>query len=490
MAVSNSVFFPVVDVPDIEAVGLEVTVADWRDYSTYVCDLNGYVALSFSDELTDEGQGSITLSLESPFWDTTLGNGYPARDLLEKTYLIQCWEDGVLRFEFLGGNLSRENHIDSDESREVVLSGPGSAHVLTWGQVFPKAFPNPPSSSIINFDWNFQQQVAMKLWILLLKSSQSRGVIPYVKPNFTPTYDSGGVRWADINHTLIYEVIFGQNLREMLDEFTGQDVSKNAGIRADWHMRPKFQLDVKQNFGVHREGSVIFYDGDVLLKQRDRNRDAIRNYVTIRHDLTGDISISYDNTSIARYQKREHIEVREGLWDVPRRSAITKALQQQLSSEDSSWTVQIPYGRPTRRPFRDFEVGDWIGISTPQDNDWNKIEPYRVMAISIDVSGDDEIQCELTLESLWKSNQRKLAQKIQSIIATPPKGTVKLPYPAPTTKTPVVYDPNAGYIADPSFSGGGGSNSVWVMPTDPATTAKTKDEVNVHDWWLESAEEQ
>lgn len=202
---TNSIWVGVRVAEALEDVGWEVKVVSHRDMATLLAVIPEYVELMFGPQLADTGAGTITLDLDMEFWNSTLSDGRPASALLDDEDLWQCYQDGVLRFEFLGRSVD-ETLLQDGETRAVVISGPGAAEVLNWAKVLPKGFPNPSSSTGTNTDltqgvgvWQFPDgTTSMTIYLALLKAAQNRGIIPWVTPTFTGTTDSAGAPWADV----------------------------------------------------------------------------------------------------------------------------------------------------------------------------------------------------------------------------------------------------------------------------------------------------
>jgi hypothetical protein len=100
--------------------------------------------LQFVKQMNDVGSGTVTLSQDDPFWSTNLTDGAAAHELLDNENLWQVWQDGVIRFEFLGETIS-EALVQEGESRIATVTGPGTLAALKWAAAMPPGFP-----SIIN----------------------------------------------------------------------------------------------------------------------------------------------------------------------------------------------------------------------------------------------------------------------------------------------------------------------------------------------------
>lgn len=478
MAISNSVFLNIKDTPPLDGKGWEVRILSYKDFQTTVAVLSNYQNLMVGPMINDVGSGSVSFSMEDSFWDTYLWSGVSARDILNKSYLFQCWEDGVLRFEFIGQRV-REDIVNDNEEYKVSISGPGTAATLEWAQVFPPNFPKYNKT----VHW-YNKYAAMKMYSLLIRAAQKRGTIRFVGLNFDHLKDSSGAAWADLNNPRIYKITYGDNLLDTLNDMTGQNASDPWTVRADWFMRPNFTLDVRQKFGARLETQVIFFEGDIEDKSRDRNREKIKNYVSVS-DSAGNYSLVSDTSSRNSWMQREHIDRRDGLTDVKVRKAVANVLLDMLKVEDSEWTITIPYDRPTRRPFRDFGVGDYIGIARFNGASASTVEAFQVRGITVEVT-DEKTTCELTLESWNQARQRILERALTRLLHPDPLKSIKVPngYKVPKTPPmPVIWDPDKGFSADPNYSLGGGGGGVFIQHTDPALN--TANNVQTGDLWLQ-----
>lgn len=483
MATSNSVYLTVRETPPLENTGWEIRILSYKDYVTPVAITNSYLSLDFSDELNDIGGGSIEFSLTDPFWKQDLWTGgTTALDLLEGEYLFQCWEDGVHRFDFLGERVKLKL-VSADNDPSVVISGPGTAAFMQWGIILPPGFPYYKAG----VHWS-KTDPAMQYFYKLLKAAQGRDTIPWVSPTFSLTKDSTGADWADLKSVIpVEDIEYGADLLDTLNTVTGQDDTEHHNIRADWHMAPGCQLDVRQDGGVHLESKVIFWDSDIFEKNRDRERENIRNYVVVS-DSMGHYSLKHDSASKARWNRREYLDTKhQQLVDTGRRKKAAEIILAMKKLEDSEWTIQVPYDRYTRRPYRDYGVGDWIGIARYTEGAESKVDPYRVLAIAIRVTKDDTT-VELTLQSLLDLRQKKLERAMDKLLHTNPLGGIKLPddpYKVPDTPPmPVIWDPSNGFQVGDEWPGTSSTgNRVFISAVDPATDSTN--DVQTGDFWLD-----
>ncbi len=429
MATSNSLFLAVRETPPAERAGFTVRVLDAADFRTPVAMVSGYLSLSIGPELSAPGAGSITLDAESPFWAGELLDGQPAIAVLDRIYLWEAWEDGALRFQWLG-MVVEERLIGDDDTHAVVVSGPGIAQVLARASVLPQYFP-PAKSSLPKGQAAWKQYPlnwpAMRVWLDQFNRAKARGTIAYVTPMFTASTDSGGEPWEVVNSpattaTGFVELEAGTNLLDLLDVQTGQDTSKQDAMRADWYMHPGFKLDVRKTIGTRREKQVIFFEGGLDRVERTRVRDEIANYV-VTVDLYGQTSFAKDTASIAKWQQQETLVSQyQNISDAARRQAISNVVLQQRRDEKSQWVIQVPYDGDGRKPFRDYDIGDWIGVARFTTHHVSQVEAYRVLAIVITVPDTGEPVVELTLQSKLDAAQKDLEKKLTSILNSISKG--------------------------------------------------------------------
>ncbi len=480
MATSNSVFFAVVTAPPLDNAGWSVRVLDHTDFSTVVAYVNEWSTLAIAPQLNDPGTGSIVLDADSPFWATTLPNGEPATVLRDREYLWEAWENGVLRMQWLG-TTRRQVEVTDDETRPWSISGPGAAHVLTWAKVFPPGFPDPPAE----LTWPFTDTTpAMEIWLNLLQAAQGRGTVPWVQPIFTATRDAAGAIWADVATTyttpgrLMPEL--GSDLLTQLDTATGQTLSKPAGMRAEWVMWPGFQLDVRPTIGVHRESTVIFYETQLRSVEKVGLSENVANVVVVR-DSYGNITPATDATSIARWNRREWLHQQDNADEQAKRSAIAQIMLDQRSGERESWTIQVPYELPDRRPFVDYQLGDWIGVGLHDPVNGHVTNAYRVVAIAVQIDDTGTPTVELTLQSVLDSKQRELEKQLTAVVNTVTNVSNTIGTELPVgPDVPLVYQPGTGWIpvSDLDLGGGGGIGGgiqVFIQADDPGTDAHTGD---------------
>lgn len=528
---TNSVYFQVIDQGQRDTIDGQTVTVDNIGWQVRVRDMHynllavipEFVEVSAGPELCAAGAGSITLDRDHEFWATTLNNGEPATSLLDFEHLWCCYENGSLRYEFLG-RAPDETEVSDDEARPIKISGPGAAEAMRFGKIMPPGFPKPPPSglnyetavtsnnNVVTLGWEFPfKWPAMQMWWTLFKSCQSRGVLTFVNPTFTDTADSAGSAWVYVPTVETeskysgYRPTQGTDLLDFLNQCTGQDFDKHFADRNEWVMHPGFRLECRKVIGVNRSGVPVtgatgvkaatgnvvrFFEGNLLDKQRVRSREEIANFVVVI-DQDGNFSTAADTASIKRWGIREDYRSQNlNITVASLRDQLAHAYLEQTKLEKSEWTITVPYGLPGRRPFVDFNVGDWIGIGTYTAEKTTRIDGYRVLAIVVTVDANGYGSVELTLQSKIEARLKQLEARVTTIINTinntQPKDT-KQP-PGGDSGDSGGSDIDFGHgIVRPSvtlnslLSGAAGLGRVWIQATDPG------DKAAVGDFWYNTA---
>ncbi len=496
---SNAIYLNVYAPPAQPGTGWQLKVRD-PDFYYYppIAEIYEWTALTVGVELNATGAAQVTFDLDSPFWSGTLQDGRPATALLDRVYWWEAYEDGELRFEFLGSNVE-EAFVDASETRVATVSGPGMAQLLARAVIFRPGWPAPvpsglnPQTAVSSSDmaptlgWEFPADWStMRMWWTMFDSALTRFAsdIQAVNPLFTDFVDSAGNPWQYIPTVQTvsgygYRPTPGMNLLDFLNECTGQDPDKYFGQPVEWFMRPGRNLEVRPTIGVHREKQVVFWEGSTLTKHRNRVRDDIYNYIVVV-DVNGDTSTMTSTRSIAKWGRREQLQDKnQNITEGSRRNFVAGIYMQMQADEKSEWTIQVPYSEPQRRPFIDYDIGDWIGIAQYTPGRSSVVDPYRILAITISVDADGQPTVELTLQSKLDSLQQNLQREMTRVLNTPKdENFVSLPYPPSDPSTIIAYpDGSFGYgDIGSDFAGGlGGGTRVFIQQDDPGDAAKVGD---------------
>lgn len=522
---TNSRFLSIASREQDINTGWSIHVLDYKDMTSLVAIITEFSEFSFTQELNGVGTGSITMDEDSPFWVQLLENKSSTRLLLDREYVFEAWDRNTPRFAWLGQTVTN-TVIGEDATRSVQISGPGIAQVLTWAKVWRPGWPTTvPIIKYINstaqpgkkipvwretsyndslsaFQWGFPTNYpTMRMWYTVFQAAQRRGLIKFVKPMFTATTDSAKKPWQliktiqNVTGELYQPADRDQTLLDFLNNCTGQDFTAWFGQRLEWIMYPGFKLDVRTTIGTDRSQSVRYFHGNVISKERTRDREAIYNRVCAQ-DVDGDETNVTDSASVKEWNLREQWNTTtKEVTDVGLRSQIANRLVQQSKDEKDQWTLKVAYDTPDRVPFRNFFVGDKIGVNADFAGMGLVVVgdpvPYRVMAITINMTAENLIpECELTLQSMLDSKQNELQKQITKLINYPQSwnlGDLKNVNTAPATdgssggSNSLVYDPdNRTWNAGVGGSGSGGGVRVFFGTNDPSYTQT----VNAGDIWV------
>lgn len=444
----NSLFLPVHNPVLASNINWNVKVFSVSDnFTTPLAVIEDFVELVGSVSLCDVGGGSVTLDLDSPVFTTNLTNGEPGSYLLTPGLLFRAYESGVARFEFFAERRSATEASSDNSVRAVTVSGRGSAAALARARVLTPGFPTTTTTF-----WNFKDQSRMSAWMRLFNAAKQRGTVTYVSPMFTMNADSNGTPWADtptsVSSQPVYTPDLNQDLLDVLNVVTGQNIDEVAGMRAEWVMHPGFKLDVRPTIGVHREHEIVFNDGGAVnSREMDASSEDLANYVAVR-DVYGRVSLARSTESADEFGQVEILHEYNHLTNPNNARAVANTLLELSKDEYMSWTLSVKPDYVGRTVFRDFGIGDWVGVDKfNATSGASTVQEFRVMSIGVSVNRDS-YTCELTLNSRLDLNIRKLKERLNKIINMPNPGTLPtLPSPSP-------------------IPGGGGGGPYGLVPVD------------------------
>ena len=323
----------------------------------------------------------------------------------------------------------------------------------------------------------------MGVWYSIFTAAQARGTIPFVTTLMNTTQDSFGNLWTDSNSVQIQN---GTDLFSLLQSHT-------AIVDADFIMRPGFNLEVglpetgQITLGTDRSASIILRDGQWLLtKQYTRDRSQIANLDgAVNSDGT---TISAKSAqSIARWGQREAwvqtaVQVNTTSIEIAAQASVL-----QTADEVQSYTITINPYAPGARAFKDFRVGDWIGLEQsgplPGQPDFGAagVTAIRVTGIAVAVDATGLITVELTISTYLQYLQERLqyivnkmgGQFINSLGTTPVTSNAAGGVP---TNLPTVFAPNLGFLTDiPTTGVTHGAQLVFNSITGQWQAAQTLD---------------
>jgi hypothetical protein len=301
----------------------------------------------------------------------------------------------------------------------------------------------PSSSGNIYFG-----EPIMAVWDSIFTAAQERGTIPFITTALDGATDSFGNPWTDSESVQIEN---GTDLYSLLQSHT-------AIVDADYIMQPGFVLQVglpvegSITLGVDRSEQVVFREGQwIQQKQYTRDRSQIANLDGGVNSDGTTISAS-DEDSILEWGQREGW-VQTAVQVNPQSMEIAvQASVQQTADEVESYTIQVDPAQPGCRAWKDYNVGDWIGLEAPgpepggPDFSANSVSAVRVTAIAISVDATGLVTCQLTLMTYLQWLQEQLqylvnkmgGQFINSLGTTPVTSSAN----GVPTQLPTIFAPN------------------------------------------------
>lgn len=354
-------------------------------------------------------------------------------NVLEDENLWNIYEDGSLKFQFLG-ELVEEIVVQEDQTKSVKVQGRGIGSVLEWGKVFPVGWP-----TVVKLEQEFVGKPAIFVWLTLLNQCKARGTLTFVSPSFTLTQDSAGAPWADLNNITVSP---GEDLLGLLKRFCEL-------IGADWQMQNGFVLDVRQSWGTHKEDTIVFWPADEQLEQgRVRDRQSIANVIAVK---TGDKKAIYaeglDTASAGRYQRRELYLEASDARGKPQGQVVAQTALRVNKAEIKSLTMKVVPDEAKAEMLVDYTIGDWVYVRT--DDDYMS-SAYRVASASVTINEEEEIEGELILET---RRQLRIAQLMRQLANISSGGNGSTTPSKPKSAVAATEDIGLGDLVDVSTVG-------------------------------------
>lgn len=345
-----------------------VTISTWRD-------------LKFLKPLSDIGSGTVVLSYEDA----------KAMDLLNRQLVWRVQYDGNTPFAFFTEALD-EQLVEESQVRQVTFSGPGVGSILDWGTVLPPGFPAQTQRS-----WQWTDVRAMKAFRDLLLAAQARGTCTALQATFGDATDTAGAAWTD---TVSLEMEPGGTLTEKL-----KSLADLAGV--DWIVTPTLKLDAALSYGTDRHEQVRFQvAADQVGFGRGRDRKDLRNVAYV--EGTGGIEEALDAGSVGTWGRREVFAQAGESADEATTQRVASQLVESQREEARQLTVEVLADSPDRKVFRDYDVGDWVGLDVNDDS--SVPESQRVVAIGVSVDTQGVAKVELACQSLFQLKERRMAK--------------------------------------------------------------------------------
>jgi hypothetical protein len=207
----------------------------------------------------------------------------------------------------------------------------------------------------------------------LVSEQKTRGCAGHspITFGFTTATDSAKVAWAGRQEMAVTVGTLGLDYVQQLVE---------AGI--DVAMTPGLVLNAWRSRGVDRSGWVRLDQGDALaLDESGSQPPAIRN-VAYGRAKTGWVGRS-DSASVAANGERETLVSLGSSRSAAQTSAILGSMLGDLADPPQTIEVKLSGATGKWQPYRDFNVGDWVGYRAAGWTSWRKV---KVMSIGGEVN--------------------------------------------------------------------------------------------------------
>lgn len=131
------------DAPDkYGSIGYTLICRAANDFSTVLGIFYDYANMSYTDELSAVGAGSVTFDTEDQSFLNQLVDAANPESILTRDNLWEVYFDGDRKFLWLGQSVNA-SELNEREDSTVTISGPGMASTLDWAKVLPNRFPDP-----------------------------------------------------------------------------------------------------------------------------------------------------------------------------------------------------------------------------------------------------------------------------------------------------------------------------------------------------------
>lgn len=223
---------------------------------------------------------------------------------------------------------------------------------------------------------------------------------------------------APIPDTL-YQPDAGTTMLDLLKALTsGQTTAGLRGpIACEWLMKKGFQLHVRRRIEGDRSDRAVFHEGsDWLVSSTTTfDRTQLATLVAVRNDY--DVwKVAQSAAGTARWHQREQYIRLEGTTYNEKIQAQVAQMSLEAVKDPIVQTVvkiQPGYGRV---PFRDFSLGDWIGVVVRHGAKPSTVDKQRVIAISVEVNADGVASYEIQLSSTKQTRVSWLKMQLDALI--------------------------------------------------------------------------
>lgn len=246
----------------------------------------------------------------------------------------------------------------------------------------------------------------------LILKAQARGSIKHIIPDWTPAADSMGAAWTG---SISAEASLGAGLATVLNDYCQSN-------QADWLFTSDYRLQIRQRVYAapgapdptapyHKEDKVIFYEQESQLsKDKNRSYSEVANYL-VGATSNGEYAVVTNPASIGEYQQREEL-ISDTLSASDTNSLYSSLSNQLLTKKDGvlSWSLQVAHGLEGKCLYKDYQLGDWVSVQSSGAS--ASLDSWRIAAISVSVSGEDDPNIELTLNAKLDPYWIKLERKV------------------------------------------------------------------------------
>ncbi len=366
--ISNTAFVEVLDPVPLENIGWEVHAVSPLDWVSKVAVFPYWKEMTFTKPVSDPGYGKLVVASTEERLQTDVA-GYPLED---QEVLLQVYDEGVLRFDFLAQKAARPE----DRPDVITLDGKGTATVLERAICLPVGWPTGMATT------RTFTATRMSAWLTLLDEAQARGIIPQVIVSFDAATDTAGLAWPPAE---TFDINVGDNLYDLLTQFCEL-------YSATWVMRPGFHLDIYQVHGNDRQEEVIWHLGGHTI-EHDYERDRSDIATNIYSGTEGVVVSASDLGAETRWGKREKWVSAGDAKDASSLSRYASRNLELLKDQKKVRSVTVPWKAPLRRVFVDWNPGDICAVETLRDG----VEAVKIIAASIHVDENAQTTVEITI---------------------------------------------------------------------------------------------
>jgi hypothetical protein len=137
--ISNQKFITVLDPLPLDGIGWEAVAYHVQPDGGLSVMQRVYRAteMTGSKVRNDFGSGTIVIPKDDVLWDLLLPTPLTGGDPLDREFLWQFYEDGVLRHEFFGEDINENIAVEDESPRTVTIGGRTTEVVMGWGVHVP-----------------------------------------------------------------------------------------------------------------------------------------------------------------------------------------------------------------------------------------------------------------------------------------------------------------------------------------------------------------